>query len=235
MKKRKLTKKERKAQRNADREARGLPPGWARSEMMFAESEAAFWRNEFGVDVDEIGPALVEKVIARDKEWRARHLERSVERWSSFGYWQCTDCGYLDAWPGDVDRQSSTCMECGAAMGTGRTGDDVAEWAERGPVLDLIDVAETERARAKLLGDWVEDHVREVRQHADDVEFDLAWGPAEVLDEVQGGVLDGVIDDLRCVDWRVVARDVAAWLDDHPREVDPVDFLEIANDLLDDV
>ena len=150
-------------------------------------------------------------------------------------FWQRDDCGYLDAWLGDVDRQSSTCIGCGAAMGTDRTGDDVAEWIERGPVLDLIDEAETERARAKLLGEWVEDHVREVRQHADDVEFDLAWGPVEVLEEVQAGALDGVVDDLRRVDWRVVARDVAAWLDDHPREVDPIDFLEVANDLLDDV
>lgn len=33
----------------------------------------------------------------------------------------------------------------------------------------------------------------------------------------------------------VVARDLAGWLDDHPREVDPVDFLEIAHDLLDEV
>lgn len=41
-------------------------------------------------------------------------------------------------------------------------------------------------------------------------------------------------DDLRVVDWRIVATGIAAWLDEHPREVDPVDFLEVVHALLDD-
>jgi hypothetical protein len=42
------------------------------------------------------------------------------------------------------------------------------------------------------------------------------------------------VDDLRVVDWRVIARGVAAWLDEHPRMVDPVDHLQVAGGLLDE-
>jgi hypothetical protein len=235
VKKRKLTKKERKAQRNAERVARSVPPSWARSEMTYAEREAAFWRDEFGLDVDVIGPALIEKVIERDREWRATDVERSVEAWADYVFSECSECGYLDGHRPNPSFPMTTCMGCGAAMESDRTLSAEAEWIERGPVLAMVDQAESEHVLATLLDDWVEEHVAELRDQADEVEFDLSWGPNDVLEEVQGGALDGVVDNLRVVDWRVVARGVAAWLDEHPRKVDPVDHLQVAGDLLDGV
>lgn len=120
-------------------------------------------------------------------------------------------------------------------MASDRTSDPEAQWIEGGPVLADIDQAESERVLATLLDGWVEEYVAEARGQADEAEFDLSWGPDDVLEEVQASSLDGLTDDLRVVDWWVVARGIAAWLDEHPREVDPLDFLDIAADLLDEV
>ncbi|MGB5757009.1 MAG: hypothetical protein WBM50_08850 [Acidimicrobiales bacterium] len=113
-------------------------------------------------------------------------------------------------------------------------GDDTADWIERGPVLAVVDDAETERVLTKLLDEWIDGYAAEARSYADDVESDIAWSPADVLDNVQEATLDGLTDDLRAVDWRTIARGLGSWLDEHPRDVDPVDFLEVANALLDD-
>lgn len=194
-----------------------------------------FWRREFGIDIDEIGPALVEKIIARDKDWRATDLERSVAAWPSYVYSECSECGYLEGHCANLSNPLTTCMGCGAATASDRTSDPEAQWIDRGPVLANTDQAESDPVLANLLDDWVEERVAESRGEADEVEFDLSWGPDDVLEEVQAGSLDGLAYDLRVVDWRVVARRIAAWLDEHPREVDPLDFLAIAADLLDEV
>lgn len=72
MKKRKLTKKERKAQRDTERSSRGALTGWERT-------EAAMWRDEFGVDVQEVGPDLIRAVQARDTDdgIRSRWLQET--------------------------------------------------------------------------------------------------------------------------------------------------------------
>lgn len=113
MKKRKLTKKDRKAQRDVERSSRGVLTGWDRA-------EAVMWRDEFGVDVREVGPDLIRAVQARDIEVRRADVERSKLTWPHRTYWQCSECAYLDTWIDEPDNVFSTCLGCGAAMTGGR-------------------------------------------------------------------------------------------------------------------
>lgn len=180
----------------------------------------------YEIEVDRLEAIVVDRVRARDVEHRAASLGRAVERWSRQAFWICSVCRFLDSGSAGHRFEVATCPGCDAVLSLdvspGSSG-----WLEGGAVLAAIDEASTEAARSRLVDVWVEDRAAEVRTGWATEDHDVTWGPADLLDQVQDGVLDGIVGDLRIVDWRAVAAGLARWLDDHPRSIDPTDFLHV--------
>jgi hypothetical protein len=206
VKKRKLTKKQRKAQRAAARGRRldreSIDERWDRAWNLAATRGLA-----------SAGPRIVEVIHARDRKDRADDLTRWAERWPTGRLHRCVDCAYCEWWPADWNERDM-CTHCG-------------EPTEAFGAVDHLDNQATAVVRDVVMGSWLFDHVTEWRGDFANEDFDMNLGPS-ILVEWWPDIVDGVdradLPDPITVDWVAVANEVGAWQDQHPREIDVIQW-----------